>query len=51
MKVSVFKNKYVLVAAQHIYEMDRFIIKQFESHHKAADFLEDLVREDSNEQS
>ena len=46
LKISVYKTKYVLVVGQHYYD-DQFFIKQFQSHNAAADFLDDLIREES----
>jgi hypothetical protein len=42
-KVSVFKNKQILVVAQHCYEMERFEIKHFTCQNIAADYLELLA--------
>ena len=49
MKVSVFKSKMVMVIAQHYFEKDQFHVRQFSDHNEAADFIEFLVSEDSNE--
>lgn len=45
LKVSVFKNKYIMVAAHHTIDFDKFIIKFFEDQNAAADFIERLVEE------
>ena len=45
-KVSVFKAKYVLVVAQHYIDLDNVIVRHFDHHEKAADFLELLAKED-----
>lgn len=47
MKISVFKTKYVLVMAQHFYEQERIVIKQFIDKDAAADFLDNLAKEDT----
>lgn len=43
MKVSVYKSQYVLVVAQHFYEVERLIIQHFKNHGEAADYLEFLA--------
>lgn len=42
LKVSVYKNKYVMVAAHHIFDL-HFFIKTFSDQSLAADFIEHLV--------
>lgn len=49
MKISVFKSKWVMIVAQHYFEKDQFQIRQFASQTEAADFIDFLVSEDSNE--
>jgi len=49
MKISVFKSKWVMIVAQHYFEKDQFHIRQFASQTEAADFIDFLVSEDSNE--
>ncbi len=44
LKVSVFKNKYVMVAAYNPYDMT-FVIEQFNGPEKAANFIENLIEE------
>ena len=43
MKVSVFKNKQIMVVAQHYYDLDKIIVKYFLDQNNAADFIEELV--------
>ena len=43
LKVSVFKNKQIMVIAQHCYDLDKTVIKYFLDQNNAADFIEDLV--------
>jgi hypothetical protein len=46
LKVSVFKNKQIMVIAHHCFEVEKLIIKYFTDQHTAADFIEQLVIED-----
>jgi hypothetical protein len=43
LKVSVYKNKQIMVIAQHYYDLDRTIVKYFRDQNNAADFIEELV--------
>jgi hypothetical protein len=45
-KVSVFKNKVIMVVAQHCYELEKTIVRYFENQDDAADFLVNLACED-----
>jgi hypothetical protein len=47
LKISVYKNRQVMVAAQHYYELERFIIRFFTTQDNAADFIEQLASEDN----
>jgi hypothetical protein len=46
LKVSVYKNKHVLVVAHHCYELENVITRFFTDQNSAADFIELLVIED-----
>jgi len=46
LKVSVYKNKQIMVIAQHCYELEKLIIHYFSDSNSAADFIELLVIED-----
>jgi len=46
LKISVYKNKQIMVVAQHCYEYERTIVHFFTDHNIAADFIEQLVIED-----
>ena len=46
LKVSVYKNKQIMVIAQHCYEYEQMIIRCFGNQNEAADFIELLVIED-----
>ena len=46
-KVSVFKTKHVLVVGQHYYDEEKFFVRQFMTHDDAANFIDDLVKEES----
>jgi hypothetical protein len=46
LKVSVFKNKQIMVIAHCLYALDRVIIRTFSDQNAAADFIEQLVIED-----
>ena len=43
LKVSIYKNKQVLVVAQHYYDLDKTIIKTFLDQNNAANFIEELI--------
>lgn len=45
LKVSVYKNKYIMVVAQHTFDSDKTIIRFFLDQNLAADFIENLVEE------
>jgi hypothetical protein len=45
LKVSVYKNKYIMVVAQHVFDMEHTIIQFFLDQNRAADFIEQLVEE------
>lgn len=46
LKVSVFKNKQIMVIAQKCYAMEELIIRYFLDQNNAADFIEQLVIEE-----
>ena len=46
MKISVYKTKAVLLVAQHYYETEKFMVKHFDDQNDAADFIDNLARED-----
>jgi len=46
LKISVFRNKQIMVVAQHCYELERLIVKFFTDQNHAADFIEQLVIEE-----
>ena len=46
LKISVFKNRQIMVIAQHCYELEKLIIKFFTDQNHAADFIEQLVIEE-----
>jgi hypothetical protein len=46
LKISVYKNKQIMVVAQHCYDYERTIITFFTDQNMAADFIEQLVIED-----
>lgn len=46
LKVSVYKNKQIMIIAQHCYEFEKMIIRYFDDQNSAADFIELLVIED-----
>ena len=45
LKVSVFKNKTILVVAAHTMDLDKVIVKFFMDQDAAANFIENLVEE------
>jgi len=44
-KVSVYKNKQILVLMQHVYDMDNIVMQYFHDQGKAADFIEHIIEE------
>lgn len=47
LKISVFKTSNVLVVGQHYFAKDQFFVRQFLGHDAAADFIDALVKEES----
>jgi len=45
LKVSVYKNKQILVFMQHVYDMDKIIMQYFNDQNQAADFIEYMIEE------
>jgi len=45
LKVSVYKNKQILVFMQHVYDMDKIIMQYFHNQNEAADFIEYMIEE------
>lgn len=45
-KVSAFKTGTVLVVSQHCYEQEKVSLNFFMDHNKAADYLEELAKDD-----
>lgn len=46
LKVSVYKNKQIMVIAIHCYDMEKLNVKFFTNQNTAADFIEQLVEDD-----
>jgi len=46
LKISVFKNRQIMVVAQHCYELERLLVRFFINQNYAADFIEQLVIEE-----
>jgi hypothetical protein len=46
LKVSVYKNKNIMVVGQHCFEMEKTLIRFFLDQNAAADFIEQLVIEE-----
>jgi hypothetical protein len=46
LKVSVYKNKQIMVIAHHCYDFGQMVIRYFTDQNAAADFIELLVIED-----
>lgn len=46
LKVSVYKNKQIMVLASHCFDLDNIIIRYFFDQNHAADFIEQLVIEE-----
>ncbi len=45
-KVSVYKNRQIMIIAHHCYELERVTIRYFTDQNDAADYLERLAYED-----
>jgi hypothetical protein len=45
LKISVYKNKQILVLMQHVYDMDTIVMQYFHDQEKAADFIEHIIEE------
>jgi len=45
LKVSVFKNRQIMIVAQHCFDMEKLVVKYFTNQNTAADFIEQLVIE------
>ncbi len=45
-KVSVYKNRQIMIIAHHCYELERVTIQYFTDQNDAADYLERLAYED-----
>lgn len=48
MKISVYKTKWVMLIAQHYYDKEKFVIKQFLDHNEAASFIDFLAESDND---
>ena len=46
MKISVYKQRDVLVIARHYYELEKIIVRHFGNQDEAANFLDMLAKED-----
>ena len=46
MKISVYKTKHVLLVAQNYYATEQIIVKHFNHHDDAANFIDNLVIEE-----
>jgi hypothetical protein len=46
LKISVYKNKQIMLVAQHCYDFERTFVSFFTDQNIAADFIEQLVIED-----
>jgi hypothetical protein len=46
LKVSVYKNRQIMVIAQNCYDFEQMVIRWFSDSNSAADFIELLVIED-----
>jgi hypothetical protein len=45
LKVSVYKNKQILVLMHHVYDMEKFVMQVFHNQNDAADFIERMLEE------
>lgn len=44
-KVSVFRNREILLIGQHYYERERVIVKHFTDYNIASDYIDNLAKE------
>jgi len=44
-KVSVYKNKQILVFMQNVYDIDNIVMQCFQNQDEAADFIEHMIEE------
>lgn len=44
-KISVYKNKQILIFMQHVYDVDKIFIKCLTDQNAAADFIENIIKE------
>ena len=49
MKISVYKQIFVMLVAQHYYEQDQFFVRFFTHHEEAAKFIDSLIEKGSYE--
>lgn len=47
MKISVYKQMFVMLVAQHYYEQDQFFVRFFTHHEEAAKFIDALIEKDN----
>ena len=45
LKISVYKNKQVMVVAMHCYDVEQLFVRYFTSQDAAADFIEHIVQD------
>lgn len=50
LKMSVYKNKQIMVIAHHCFDLEKLVIKTFYDQNTAVDFIDNLVKDD-NEQN
>lgn len=50
LKMSVYKNKQIMVIAHHCFDLEKLVIKCFYDQNTAVDFIDNLVKDD-NEQN
>jgi len=47
LKVSVFNDKFVMVVAQHVYDADKVLIRQFANYVEASEWVEWLIAQEN----
>ena len=50
MKVSVYKNKQIMIVGQHCFDLDKTVVKTFLNQNDAADFIEYLALNDTKDE-
>ena len=50
MKVSVYKNKQIMIIGQHCFDLDKTVVRTFLDQNDAADYIEYLALNDTKDE-